>query len=241
MKSLCLLDQALLGQFGVNPAAYGGLLRWWDAAALTYSDATNIDTTNKWTDRSAAADHAQTSGTSPQCRTNIQNGLRAIQFAGSDDLSFTALTSQTTLSVMAVLKLTGTGGPVTRGFLRHNVADGDLRLDIDGATALRFRLEDDGGDSFLSNNFSTAYTSAVCMAAAADSAGSNNCDFYEGATARGTGTIATFSASLNRIAGALGGDFIGYLMEICVWSQKRTAVEITALYNSYFKPKWGLP
>lgn len=245
MKSLCLTDPAFLASnASVTPSSYAGLLRWWDASALAYSDGTAIDNgSNKWTDLSGNAAHANqaTGGNQPLCKTGIQNGLRGILFDGVDDeLNFTAISSATALTLIAVVKNTA-NGQGTLGLLKNSGGTGDWRLDLGASLEVKYRITDNGNDTAISNQFTSTASAAHCSAVAVDSAGANNADFYEGATSRGTFTVATFSLSLDKIGAPVGANWTGYLLEIVAYSQKRTSTEIAALYNSYFKPKWGLP
>lgn len=237
-------DLALLAQSGaVTPASFSGLIRWWDAGSLAYANGTAIDNgSNKLTDRSSTADHANQSSASlqPVVTTGVQNGLRGVTFDGTDDeLNFTSTGALTALTIFAVLK--GSSNiQATYGILKDSGGSADFRLDIGASVNVRYRLNDSGNDNLLSNDFTAAYNAAHCAVVACDSGGSNNATFYEGDVPRGTGTIATFSAQFNRIAAAVGANFTGNLLELLVYNQKLNSTQIGSLYNGYLKPRWGL-
>jgi len=243
--NLCPRDLAFMAASGagVTPTSYSGLIRWWDASFLSYADNTAIDNgSNKWTDRSASAAHANqaTGGLQPLVKTGIQNGLRGVLFDGTDDeLNFTAISGATALTILAVLKNTAIGQG-TLGILKNSGGNGDFRLDLGTLLEVKYRITDAGNDTAICNQFSASSSTPMCAGLAIDNGASNNADFYEGATSRGTFTVATFSVTLDRIAAAVGANFSGYLHEVVIYSAKRSAVEVAALYNTYFQPKWAL-
>jgi len=237
-------------QFTSSPASYGGLIRWWDAGSLTYANNTPIDNgANKLIDRSGTLDHAgqATAGNQPLCRTNIANGLRGIAFDGADDfLNFTNIAALTSITIIAVC-LNAQAGAGAAGLLKDSVAGGGEYLDLAVGPHATWRLKDASGDIGISTDFlAPDQISIACVSIAGDTVGGsiNNVDFYEGGVARSTQTVATFAWTGNQIGTALAvpvtTSWNGFLHELVIYNQKRTAAEIAFLYTNYFKPRWGI-
>ena len=64
--------------------------------------------------------------------------------------------------------------------------------------------------------------------------------YYENQTARGGGSWTTFSSNLDRMGStSFGGNWAGYMSEICVWNVAFSAAQVAQLYTSYFSPRFG--
>jgi len=222
------------------PYDYTPLLAWWDASQLTYADNTPIDNASAmFLDRSGNANHAlQASAPDrPLLRTAIINGKNVVRFDGiTSKLSFSPLAFAADFT-----------------FIFIGTAIGDSMILGNAASNIQVRRNRSGANT-MSNYYGSS--DIVSLALTGASTNVHMCVWRrtgilikhrENKTDK-TGVIPTDPPSDGStftlddmghywIANYLTGD-VG---EILVYGSFISDAALDALYDDYFKPKWGLP
>jgi hypothetical protein len=226
------------------------LSAWWDADNLGYADATPIDNASaKWTDRSGNSNHLiqATVANRPQLKTSIINSKKIVRFDGSaspnnDKLAFTSTinpgTGDYTVIVVGLYTITNGGS-----------------VHIMGNTGTASRLYRSYTAGFV-EQMGLVYVAANYVSTVAPYAhgsahmltwrrtGSTN-SMRSNKTACITPYTDATTVAWN-VFGDQGwsagtGPLKGDIGEIVIYSAYRTDAEMDNLYDTYFKPKFGLP
>ncbi len=232
----------------LSPLTYTNLSAWWDAANLSYSDATPIDNgSNKFTDRSGNANHLiqATSANQPQLKTSIINGKNIVRFDGSaspnnDKLAFTSAISFAAHADFTIIIV----GLVTADseILGYTAATNGIQVRRYWI-AVEKMLVADQSSSHQSDLFSTAHGSVHMMTVRRTS---DNITIRENKTDRSNGAFASAGIVHYDTMGTTdsGGTVVplkGDIGEVLIYAAYRTDGECDNLYDNYLKPKWGLP
>lgn len=223
----------------VTPTSYANLMAWWKADSLSLSDATpvgNIGT--EWISSDASVNQLAnpTAGQRPLYKTSIINGQPVVRFDGSDDFLFMSaalalLTSDYTFIVI------GTAPSGTDGQFIGYSSNVQFRINRAGANQISQFL---GVAEVISITMSNASTSARQMGWRRNGTSiklrENKTDITSGSPTDGT------SFTVDRVGKtSFGGQLNGDIGEIVIYNAFRSNAEMDALYDGYFKPKWGLP
>jgi hypothetical protein len=145
------------------------------------------------------------------------------------------------LTVVLISKKSDTNDSIVLGDQALNT---QLRIDYSGLNELA--LTPIGSTEAISGNFSNASTVLRCQIARRESSvNPNTSEFRENKTYRGGGA---FDAGVHNMTWSLVGsaffggfNYNGDIAELCIYSQFQTNSDLDALYDNYFKPRWGLP
>ncbi len=221
----------------VTPASYGTLAGWWKADSFALSDADPIGGTGvEWTDQSGVGNHLTqaSSGARPLFKTNIFGSQPAIRFDGADDeLTIPTAITPTNWTIVGVCKNIAADSML----LGSSTSSFQVRIMRSAANTVSYY---DGANDNVSQTLGTTAASARMTSWRRD--GSNNLLFRENTTDRSPGQTTSVALSVNRVGRTSYGQFFsGDMGEIVIWSTSLTNTQLDDLYNSYFKPKWGLP
>lgn len=228
----------LSGAASLTPTSLSGLVRWYKADSFSLPDGTAIGGVgNEWLDQSGSgADLTQTSGPSkPLFKTNIFGSMPAIRFSGGQQMDMTLFNSAN-YTILAV------GMANADGMLFGNSgANMQVRVKRSGTNDISNYF---GGADVFSSVFSTAAASVKLMTwlRGGGTGFSDTCRWRENKTARGNNDDFGVNAQLNRVGStSFGGNYDGDIGEICVYNTPQTVADLDLLYDTYFKPRWGLP
>lgn len=218
------------------PDAVAGMDLWLAADDLALSDGDPVGT---WADLSGAGNDATqgSSGQKPTFKTGIINGLPVVRFDGSDDfLASNASMSLTTRTLIAVIKLAGSGyrtivGASSTNALQWRIDSGTgvQTLNRQYTAAIGSSSTDVGTSAFriLAATFTDNASHAFYLDGAADGSGSHSGTITSGRTA----TIGT-----NPTAGEwLNGD----LAELIAYDSVLGSGDLGAV-TAYLQAKYAL-
>lgn len=242
-----LVNPFLVAPAVVTPDSVGTPDFWWKADSFALADGTAVGGVGvEWQDQSTNnRDGTQgTAAARPTFRTNIFGTMPSIRFDGSDDaLEFPVATFGTNTALTLIWVGKGIAN-VDGNILGHNVNSMQLRVYYTNLDKVDFF---DGAINVISDTFGTTLTSNVKMITWKRylNAGNYVIDFRENKTARGVNMgPAGGSCTYNRIGRAFYGagstpnvemgELIGYPSAL-------TDAQLDSLYDTYFKPRWGLP
>lgn len=233
-KHLSIADTALLGvtNSALTPASFSGLRAWWKADSLSLSDTDPVST---WLDSSGNGRSVTGTGTTrPLYRTNQYNGLPTVRYDGSNDFLEMAATDSLS-GLMTVMVVMDNSGSST--FFGNSVGSSQLRITFSGADDMLFFI----GGAFI-NSSGWASPGALSLFTFKREA-ANNIRLARNSTVRNTSfpVAGTFDCKLLGTGASPGAPTSGDICEACYWNTDISDANIIALYNSYFKPKWGLP
>lgn len=229
---------------------------WLKADAGAYSDAgttlaANNDTVQQWNDQSGNGNHVLqgTAADRPTYKTNIQNGVAAVRFDGSDYMTKSALvTNAASGSVFVVANSTG-GGNNTVWSATDNTSDSHYLLyrfgqSGGGAQSIITEVNTVAGAVATDSTFrlyeihssGTAYTIVVNGVAESKTVvvGSDNGDWSADVTSRNIFTVG----ALNILSGIVQL-FTGDIGEIAICDTQITGANLTNM-RSYLNTKWAL-
>lgn len=236
---LGLRDPAFIasGSALFGPASYDGLLAWWDADSLTYTNNTPIGETGvtPWPDRSGNGNtlaNQPTPAARPLFKTNIFNGRSILRFSGAQVLGLTtAITFSNNFTVVAVMSINADSL-----LFGSSTANRQVRWQT---TTLSFY---DGVAGGSSSALSTTVSNRAMVVWRASGV---TLGFRENTASR-NGAASTIN--LNTTVDLMGvtspfsfAIINGDVAEVLIYNRVRTDAECDNLYNNYFKPKWGLP
>lgn len=246
------MPQAILNSFSVtpavaNPADFPNMEFWWKADSFALADGTAVGGAGvEWQDQSANnRDGTQgTAAARPTFRTNIFGSMPSIRFDGSDDaLEFPVATFGTNTALTFIWVGKGIAN-VDGNIIGHNVNSMQLRVYYTNLDKVDFF---DGAINVISDTFGTSLTGNVKMITWKRylNAGNYVIDFRENKTTRGTnmgpaGGVCTYNRIGRAFYGAGSTPNVEY-GELVGYSGELTNAQIDNLYDTYFKPRWGLP
>ncbi len=215
----------------VTPTKYSGLTFWTKSDDLVLSDGDPVST---WSDQSGNANDATNTLTlRPTYKTAIFGSSPVVRFNGSTQ--YLNLTSNVTLSgsytIMAVCAVSGDSQLF--GNLGTNY---QIRIKRSGSNILSAY---DNSTEALSGTM-TAAASAVRLVSWVRSGGFTS--FYEGSTSLGSSSSSNAGGSIVLSAmgdTSFGGFFNGDIAEVLIYTTARSAGEVKALYDSYFKTRYS--
>lgn len=227
----------------VEPDDFPNLEFWWKADSFALSDNDPVGGAGvEWQDQSVNNRDATqgTAGERPLFKTNIFGAMPSIRFDGTDDnLDFTLTdfgnnTEFTLLIVGKAVTLTDSQ------LMGHNTDNAQVRVSFPAANRVSFNA---GTLQVDSSAFGSALTDAKLITwRRVFQAGNYDINFRENKTDRATGGPEPGQFRLNRIAETFFGGYPNWdIAEIVGYSGLLSVVQIDALYDTYFKPRWGLP
>lgn len=228
--SLGLLDTGFIGSL-LSPGALAPLAAWWKADSLNLADNTALGVAHPWLDSSGSGHNLNSAQGTISFRTNQVGVLPGISFPGGGGLMTMAtdLVLAANFTICAAYK----SAAGADGFLMsHSSVSPQVRVNRSGANQVQFF---DGTTEAISPTLSTLATSRRLITWKRTSGAVT---FLENNTPR-TGGTASLSATFDQICGGIS--YAGFIYEIAVWTRALTDGQVQSLYNSYFKPRWGLP
>lgn len=218
------------------PSNYSGLVAWWKADTIVQSDNTAV---TSWADSSGLSNTLSqgTGGNQPKFRTNIQNGLPAVQFDGTNDfLSMTTKVPYTTNpnSPYTIIVINEVTNNVSGNRFFYSTVTGDGAIRNNNSFGLQVLA--------VATRTSDAYTTTfnnVWNMCSVSSTGPGTVDFFDKATAKGNRVSLSAAPSFNQMCDSIG-PFGGYIGEACIWTSALSAANIASLYNNYFSLRWGI-
>lgn len=249
--TLNLFDAAFLAsaeaqaQAAVTPTSFGQPFRWYDASSLNYlTNGAFVSTGDPWDDKSPSDDDAfSTIGHEPTLQKNVINGNSTVRFVGAKRMLFEG--GDLVLDAFTILCVALSASD--SNYVSHSSFNRQIRINrLDEDRAGWF--DGNSGSELISNQFLSNANQPRMIGHrrtdATDPAG-RTFRFFDNATEI-TATTTNVDASL------FGVDQIGTLgqhatplnidiAELIIYDTALTTVEIQAIYNGYFKPKFALP
>lgn len=235
--TLKLNDPAFLASSsGAGPAGFSNLLAWWKSDSFSLSDGTAIGGVgNEWLDQSGNVNHLTqaVAGARPLFKTNIFGSMPSIRFDGTDDEL--SMTSTLVIPVFTIIGIAAVSAD--SGLLGKSDNTFQIRIFRSGANVISYY---DGVGDLVSDTFAIVSTDARMMTWRREA--DNDVLFRENKTDQSAGATSTLTIGLNRVGRLSYGQFLtGDIGEIVIYGAERTNAELDALYEGYFKPRWGLP
>jgi len=211
-----------------------GMLGWWKADADCYEDAgtdpcEDGDGVYQWNDQSGNGKNLiqTTAGNRPTYKTNIQNGLPAVRFDGSDDF-YNNIALGATGTIAVVLSMDN--GDSLDTLISNDADSGDIRRN---GTNLAFR----GNDNTVAGDFTHDDGTLII-----------NRIYKDAPDGYGTIMVAIFRAEtlssystfcLGRASSGLGRYWDGDVLEVIAYDHILGAYEVAKL-GAYFEEKYSL-
>lgn len=216
----------------VTPATYTPF-RWYDAATYALADNALVTAADPWVDQSVNLSNATTvAGKEPTFKTSIFGSLPAVRFVGAKFMNLdSGVHSFGDLTFFCIAKISG-----DTVWLSQNGINVQVRAFRSGANTYSFYPN--FGAEIVSPVLSIAATDAKMNVWRRDQ-GPGTVDFYEDAILV-TGGVNDTSIPIDQI-GHHGGATNIDIGEIVLYDTVLADADVVALYNSYFKPKFGLP
>lgn len=243
----------------IVPASFSGLAAHWKADSFSLADGTGVGGAgNEWIDQVGNANHHGRNSDptfQPLFKTNIQNGKPGILFTwttgsfatqhfldlsnGSDANSIVPAGDYTVMAVTQPSNISTTAG----GTLIGNAYTANYALYLPpGTTDTTFHIYDSVGTP--ADIASNTYSNQLNVTGAYFWIRSGGKIYFRlNNTDQGGGSNVN-AGRFNYFANvAVGGvqRYGGYIFEVCIYTAARSGAECDSLYNSYLKPKWGLP
>lgn len=241
MRTLNLLDKGFLGRAGSSPSGPSlpsdltGLVRWYKADSFVLSDGASIGGVGtNWIDQSASAANLSQSdsGSRPVFKTNIFGSMPAIRFTPNQWLDM-SLFDVTDYTILIVGKFNADSV-----ILGSSAENRQIRVLRSGANTISAYF---GNTDAVSDVLANA-ANTVRLMTWLRGGGSPQDRFRENKTARGGADDSGETTLLDYVGRtSFGGYTDGDIGEICVYSAVQTSANIDALYDNYFKARWGLP
>jgi hypothetical protein len=227
-----------------SPSDLANLVRWYKADSFSLSDGTAIGGTgNEWLDQSGSgADLTQaTAGQRPVYHTNIFGSMPAITFtaASSQGLAMTDLTlaaSPTGRFTIIVIAAT-TNDNIILGTDSAGTGNTQVRFRHGGPQNIAFFFAGVGVDSSPFTNAQTSIRSTCWRRS--DAFGSIL--FRDNKISVASGGNDPGVADINQVGLSFGLFTNGNVAEICIYTASHSDADLDALYDNYFRPRWGLP
>jgi hypothetical protein len=243
------------GGGGVTPLSFANLEAWWKADSFSLPDGTGVGGVgNEWVDQVGDTNHdgrQTTSSIQPIFHTNISGSMPAILFTwkndftdqhyldasnGSEGNSIIPASDFTVLGVVQPNALsTATGG----SFLGQAYAGNNCALAIQ-TNALTSLADNDQ----IHGNASASFSDQLGLTGMYGyvRSGGNLTYYLNMANVTNGAPTAVNQGRFNFIGAVSAPNLLarwgGYIMEILVYSQALTAVNVNSLYTKYFKPRW---
>lgn len=243
---------------GVDPSSFPGLQAWWDADFLVgFSDGDPVGGAGKeFIDRQGDTNHYGRQSSAPRqpiYKTGIANGKPALLFTW--DTSFSpehyldltngadanSITPAGDYTVICVVKPSSLSPRVAGTIIGNAYAGNPSGMQVFGPTS-NSMISYDAMLNPQSNVFADQ-TDVLGMFTFIRSSGNakqywNVNDVTNGVAAVLAGHYSFMGAANGPAGQARWG---GYVMEIVIYNTELSLADVTSLYNTYFKPKWGLP
>ena len=227
-----LINPFFVAPAGVTPASFTPL-RWYDAATYALADGATITTAMPWDDLSLNnSDATTTLGFEPTFRTNIFGALPAVRLLTPQHLAFTGDLVLTDLTIICVAKVNGDSIWLSRSGLNRQI-----RVFRSGANVYSFVAT---AGEVVSGVLSQPATDARMNTWRHDFSGTTQVEFFENATLF-AGGVNGQTQTLNQIGIIDGGPLNIDIGEMVIYDSSLSDTNVIALYNDYFKPKFGLP
>lgn len=249
VRTLSLLDPAFLGTLRRIPT--NNLVAWWKAdsfVGLTNNATVGDSTINRqWVDSSGNGFSLTNFvvGTEPTWATNqftnsVGVAMPGVKFNGSQFFGMKPLTNDNNINFTLLVVLRQTAG--NDGIIFGNATiNRQLRANRSGANQWGFY---DGTVEVVSSVYTLAITANKLSSCRRSAGTTGTITFWENLTAKGTGT-ANHQTVYNQVGNSVGSigttPLNGVIAEMLVYNEALSDADLTALYNNYFKPRWGLP
>lgn len=241
---LNLLDTAFVANL-TQQVSTNNLLGWWKADSLPSTLTNNsplgdASIGRQWVDlRNTGNAMVQTTANSrPTYKTSqFASGLPGVAFNGAQFFSLSnALAFNTNFTMFVVVFQTAANDGIILG---NAVNNRQVRANRAGLNQWSFY------DGTNSEAISTTYTLAITVAKLSTCRRTNTVvSFRENKTAKSGGTAAAAPTydQVGQSVGSIGTTPLnGTVGEIILYSGYIVDADVDALYDSYFKPRWGLP
>ena len=209
-----------------NPAWYS-MLAWFRASELGLSDGAPV---SSWP--SLVGTIVATAGSAPTYRTTAGPGGVGSTLWSGNRLVMSPTLNLTTAAwtVAAVVTSTADGQ-----LLGNSANNWQMRKYRSGANVISVY---NGGTDIQSSTFGTVYNNPVVCWWVYSASG---IAFYENETPRGGPSgWSTYPGNLDWIGQtSYGGNWSGYVSEICIWNVTLNATQISGLYTNYFSPRYN--
>lgn len=217
--------------FTIEPDDSVEPLLWYDAGTYSLADGALITTSDPWIDQSSSQNNATTtSGREPTFKANIFGSRPAVRLVGAKHLLFSDVTFGN-FTVLCVAK-----AYADSLFLSYNGLNRQVRIDhLDGNKNSVFA----GIGSIVSQTAFSGPASDARMNGFVR-VGASVTFFDNTATIAGDNTDAN-AHFLNQVGIIDGGPLNIDIGELVVYNSALSTEDVQALYNEYFKPKFGLP
>lgn len=265
MNSFTFGDQAFLAtcKSSMKPTSFGGLTSWWKADSFSEVDGTSVCSVAKpWVNQGVGA-NAFTAGTAPIFKTNIIGTKPVVRFDGSILGAYITFTEETFAGDYTIIILnsvpTHFDTLLMQGSTGHQLRR-DPQANPPSVIGRNTSAVYDGGAASPPLEWWGGNVSGGFPLVAVDSGGTEwpivsvtfqvnvfrrtgqAIDYRQNKFTRaGSGNSGLRSTKFSRIGNLLGtGGGAGNVDfgEIVMYSQYRTDVELDALYDKYFKPRW---
>lgn len=227
-----------------TPTNFPNLVGWWDADSLTNIQANGVGVTN-WSN-SASLAMKWTNGTSgerPTWRSNAYNGHACLTFNASvGNRMFVNPTANTvtnpsgsSMTIISVGSVTNNGFSM---FMRNSGATLDIRFRDGGINQTKLEKSSSSIVNFTAPRGMTNLTMDVIGLLSGTGQMIGACNMTN-TTSSGATNLQPLS--FDNIGGSpsffLGGD----VCEVLYYQTNLSIADLTKLYYTYFRPKWGLP
>jgi hypothetical protein len=247
--NLSLLDPAFLGTLQRIPT--NNLVAWWKAdsfVGLTNNAPVGDSTISRqWVDSSGNG-YSLTNfvtGTEPtwaanQFTNSVGVKMPGVLFNGSQFFGVKPITNDNNVNFTLLVVLRQTAG--NDGMVLGNATvNRQFRPNRSGANQWGFY---DGTVEVVSTAYTLAITANKLSSCRRSAGATGTITFWENLTAKGTGTAnhLTVYNQVGNSVGSIGTNPLnGVMAEMLIYNDALSDADLTALYNNYLKPRWGLP
>lgn len=216
------------------PDNIGIPFRWYDAASYALADTASITTADPWIDQSVNLSNATTTLTfEPSFHHNIFGILPAVRLQTPEHLAFdSGEFTLSDLTIICIAKINGDSIWLSRSGLNRQVRA------FRGGTN-NYSFYPGSGAEVISGTLTNPATDAR-MNIWRRNTGTGDVDFFENDTNEAGGTNGD-AIALNQIGIIDGGPLNIDIGELVIYDSFISTVNIQAVYDDYFKPKFGLP
>lgn len=237
------IETSLLDTWAFNEAEFtpdsipeyvGASVRWYEASDFTgLADGETIAVSNPWVDRSPSQSNAtSTIAMEPTYRTNIFGDRPAVRFLGINGMTFNSgVIALTDFTFLAVVRVYADSIWMSRIAINRQVRAFQQNANI---LSLAFP------GVVLSDELNTPFSDAKLIGYRRV-ASTGIIDFFENGVVIGADTTNTATLHLEQIGVTNGGPDNIDIGEMVIYNSVVSTEDIQALYNDYFKPKYGLP
>jgi hypothetical protein len=208
-----------------TPAWYS-LIAWFRATDLVLADGGPV---TSWP--SSVGTIVASAGSAPAYKVSAGPGSKPSVLWNADNLTISPTLNLTTAAwtVAAVVQSNGDGHVLGHSSINYQMRK--YRSSVNNISVYN------NSTDIQSSGFATVYNNPVLCWWVYNA---SVISFYENQTARGGAGWSTFGSNLDKLgATSYGGNWAGYMSEICVWNVAFSLTQISQLYTAYFSPRYG--